>query len=316
MRRGEAGGATDTVPPPPMAWNEPEAMVSETRVTRLGVVSCLRNLTPIAALWGLLWHICDLAVAGSLGLFTYADPYFSPEAFPLGIAHPSLYGMAWAVGIPVGCVVVVTLLLALAVRFTGGMKLRFREPMVWRDGRRELLAVTPVSALVLALSLWFVCLVMPVGVVLFVEWATGGSFLYADWEEYVAPVGVGLWFALMAPAWAFLYGKLTPLWGGIEFECRGGSVATSGQQVGEVDRIALRSIWFLQPALVCMVLGGLIVLIPLVMEPEYFDEWEAWLELGGIAVFTSAGGFVAGTLLAGIYWLIGWVTGGLRVDVR
>jgi len=299
-----------------MAWNEPEAMVSETRVTRLGVVSCLRNLTPIAALWAMLWHICDLAVAGSVGIFTAPDDFFSHGPEALGMAQPSLKGMAWAVGIPVGLVVVVTLVFALAVRFTGGMRLRFREPMVWRDGRREVLAVRPGSILVLALLLWFVCLVMPIGVYVFLEWTLSGTPLYIDWELLAAPLGVWLWFALLAPAWAFLYGKLAPLWGGIQFECRGGSVALSGRQTGEVDRIALRSIWFLQPALVCMVLGGLLMLIPLALEPEYFDRWEEYLELAGIALFTSAGGFAVGTVLTGIYYIIGWMTGGLRLEVR
>ena len=170
--------------------------------------------------------------------------------------------------------------------------------------------------LVLALLLWFVCLVWPIGVNVFLEWQISGPPLYTDWEELAAPVGVGLWLVLMAPVWAFFYGKLAPLWGGIEFECRGGSVALTGRREGEVDRVALRSIWFLQPALVCMVLGGLVMLIPLVTEPEYFDGWEEYLELAGIALFTSAGGFVAGTVLTGIYYIIGWMTGGLRLEVR
>lgn len=224
----------------------------------------------------------------------------------------------------------------LVVKWPGGLPIRFREPVDWEPGTRELTRVGPLSALLVGLITSAVGgLAAAIGGAMFALirpeapagiWAGGRAAL----TLLLAPVCLGVLSGALNGVSSLAYNLLAPMWGGIGFEAAPLQQPSRGERsptpTTEDRRPRVQAIGWWQWGLVSAIAAPIVALIALVVEVIVSGPVAWALAIPAILValprmviglpISVIAGFIGGALAALVYNLAGLITGGLEVETR
>lgn len=291
-------------------------------IHRVDLVACLRTaavlaVVPVVALQGQAYALRAVGgLLGGAGSFTG----FRMAGAMRGTVISVIFAVAAAL---IGTLVIVSAF-NLVARLTNGFRIRLREPVSWGAGTRELARVSPLWALVvgglggafggLAVATLFVVLMEVLrsalrGAVFSPDLSETGQLLLVLPAWYALVGGIGM------TASSLIYNVIAPMWGGIGFEAEPlHELSGPGQapaQSGAEGRVRVRTIDVMRSGLVgviaWLVAVAIVSLLMLLMGAP-----PSLRVLVGNMIFA----FIIGVVAAGIYNLVGLLTGGLEVETR
>ncbi len=317
-------GAAEPGGQPPAA--PPQARVAPTArwvaIHRVDLVACLRTAAVLAVVPVLALQAQAYALRVLGGLLGAGRGF---TAFRIGGAmRGTIVSVLFALAAALIGTLVVVGAFNLVARLTNGFRIRLREPVSWAVGTRELARISPLWALVVgALSGAFAGLAAATLFVVLMQGlrsALRGAMPSPDLSETgQLLVIVPLWYALVGgismAASSLIYNVIAPMWGGIGFEAEPLQEASGPGQgplhAAAEGRVRVRGIDVLRSGLVGAI-AWLVAVVAVSLLMLLMGGPPSLRVLVGNVIFA----FIVGLVAAGIYNLVGLLTGGLEVETR